>query len=459
MPENISNFEYLQSFVESMAAVMITDLDGLVVYMSEKYAKLMGLDKEAAIGKHVRSFIPATRMHIVAKTGKEELGSIYTVHDGSIIIIDRIPIMLDSERIGAAVYAFMTGPGPDITKDAMHQIERLNHELRFYKKELQEIRGAKYTFENFIGETPEIQKIKENVLKAAQTRSTILVTGETGTGKELVCHAIHNLSPRAHHPFVKINCSAIPGELLESELFGYEEGAFTGAKRGGKIGKFEAANYGTLFMDEISQLPYSFQPKLLRVLQEREIERVGSTRSIPVDVRMVFASNENLMEMVGKGDFRKDLYYRIDVVNIHIPPLRERLDDIPLLVNHLLHKLNADLGIRISGVSPEVIELFQSHNWPGNIRELEHSLERAANIVLSGTLERKHFRDLLYRADGESKGSAHIDLALARAKAEKEAVLRALEMTGGNVKRAADILNIHRSVLYDKINKYKINMR
>ena len=232
---------------------------------------------------------------------------------------------------------------------------------------------------------------KELARKVAQTKSTVLITGETGTGKELFAHAIHQASTRRHQSFIALNCAAIPKDLIESELFGYEEGAFSGARKGGKPGKFEMAHQGTLYLDEIDQLPLLVQSKILRAIQEKEVERIGGTRTTHTDIRLICTSNRNLRELVDKGEFREDLYYRIHVVSLHVPPLRERLDDIPELVNHFIAKINRGLGLNIRGIERDVLESFKRYYWPGNVRELEHVLERAANIALSGYLRRLPF--------------------------------------------------------------------
>ena len=231
----------------------------------------------------------------------------------------------------------------------------------------------------------------------AQTKSTVLITGETGTGKELFRACIHHASSRNHQPFIALNCAAIPRDLIESELFGYEEGAFSGARKGGKPGKFELAHRGSLYLDEIDQLPLPLQSKILRAIQEKEIERIGGTKVIDTDIRLICTSNRNLLELVENGEFREDLYYRINVVTLNVPPLRERLEDIPELVKHFIAKINKGLGLNIQGVHNDVLKYFKNYAWPGNVREVEHVLERAANIALSGYLHLYHFEQFIPR--------------------------------------------------------------
>jgi transcriptional regulator with PAS, ATPase and Fis domain len=334
--------------------------------------------------------------------------------------------------------------------------------LNQFKKELQKLRGAKYSLNNIIGSSEAITEAKELARKVAQTKSTVLITGETGTGKELFAHAIHQASPRRHQPFIALNCAAIPKDLIESELFGYEEGAFSGARKGGKLGKFEMAHQGSLYLDEIDQLPLPLQSKLLRAIQEKEVERIGGTGTICTDIRLICTSNTNLMELVEKGEFREDLYYRVHVVSLQVPPLRERLDDIAELVNHFIAKINNGLGLNIQGVHKDVLKSFARYRWPGNVRELEHLLERAANVALSGYLNVYHFERFVPRLlDGTPSKpiKKFANLNDLRIKLEKDAIINVLKTTKGNKKRAAEIFQIDRSVLYKKISRYKINAK
>ncbi|KYZ76455.1 hypothetical protein AXX12_08460 [Anaerosporomusa subterranea] len=450
--------EMIYKALESMAGFVITDTEGRIVYLSQRYADILEVDAAEAVGKLAANIIPHTRMQIVTQTGREEIGMIFKLKNGESILVNRIPIKVDDKVIGA--FAFSTfSTGELNTAATIDRVQRLNQEVCQYKKELKELRGAKYSIDQIIGASPAIHKIKETIRKVSQTKSTVLITGETGTGKELVAHAIHQLSPRNHHSFIRVNCAAIPPDLLESELFGYEEGAFTGAKRGGKLGKFEMANYGTLLLDEINQMPIYLQSKLLRVIQESEVERVGGNKLIDIDVRLIFTTNQDLLELVRKGDFREDLYYRINVVTVDVPPLRHRKEDIPSLVNYFVKKINREIGLHITNVEDEVMNLFQTHDWPGNIRELGYVLERAANIQLSGSIGMDCFENLILRIQNESSNvSRDSGLASARAQAEKEKILQALNMANGNVKLASQFLKIHRSVLYDKIKKYCITI-
>lgn len=447
--------EIMSQTLEAISVIMI-DQDGRIAFINEEYAKVLNVDPEEVIGIPVEEIIPHSRMPHVLRTGKEEIGSVFIMKNGVPIIVNRIPVKKNGEIIGVVAYTTYNKLADINTYQ--RQILYLNHELSIYKNELTKLRGAKYSLDQVIGTSPEIIKLKDLTRKVAKTKSTVLIVGETGTGKEAIAHSIHQLSPRGHQPFIRLNCAAIPKELLEAEMFGYEEGAFTGAKKGGRPGKFELANGGTLFLDEVHQLPLNLQSKLLRVLQEKEIERVGGEKLIGIDARLICTTNQNLIEMVNKGEFRDDFYYRINVVEIAIPPLRERIDDIPQLVDHFIAKNNRELGLDIKGVEEEVYDLFSRYHWPGNIRELEHALERAANSVQSGcfTLADLDFiaRRINYNASDEEESPKTMEEI--RNRAEKAAIIQALRKTNRNKKLAAELLQIDRTVLYDKIKKYQI---
>jgi len=278
--------------------------------------------------------------------------------------------------------------------------------------------------------------------------------GESGTGKELFAHAIHNASDRAHGNFVKVNCAAIPVDLLESELFGYEKGSFTGANKEGKIGKFELADGGTIFLDEIGDMPLYMQAKLLRVLQEKEVERIGSVVTKRIDIRVVAATNRNLENMVKSGEFREDLYYRLNVVTINIPPLRERPEDIVTLTSFLIDKICNKLDKKISGISTKAMNYMKKYRWEGNVRQLENVLERAINIVeYGGEIGLEHLpQDIMENIIEKPIEKLEDTLN----KAEKEAILDALRVFNGNKTKVAKALNISRTTLYEKMTKHNI---
>lgn len=457
MTEIDLKMEIMNNILSEFETFVVVDLEERVVFLNDNYAKILNIDSEKAIGMFVKDLIPGTQMQKVLNSGKEDIGSLFELKDGRTIVCNRLPIKKNGKLLGAI--AFATFKKMDEITIFMERINALNAELSIYKRELGILRGAKYSLEQIIGNDQKIQEIKELIKKIAHTKSTVLITGETGTGKELFAHAIHEQGPRKHKSLVRINCAAIPSELLESELFGYEEGSFTGAKKGGKPGKFELANGGSLILDEVHLLPLNFQAKLLRTIQEREIERVGSIKSRSIDVRLICISNVDLKSLVEKGEFREDLYYRIDVVHIEVPPLRDRLTDIDSLVKMFILKLNNELSLNITGIEPDIIKLFKSYYWPGNIRELEHSIERAANYAVSGMLSKENFeflyeRQLVQSNNLEMKEGA--SLQEIREQSEKIAIIKSLIKNNGNKSAASRDLNIDRSVLYDKIEKYKL---
>ena len=312
----------------------------------------------------------------------------------------------------------------------------------------------------FIGESIQIRKIKDTISRIAQTNSSILITGESGTGKEVVARTIHEQSPVSSGPFVAINIGGVPENLLESELFGYEKGAFTGANSR-KIGMFELANGGTLFLDEIGDMPFSLQVKILRVLQERSITRLGGTEPLPINARIICATNKDLEQMVRDGKFREDLFFRLNVVRIHIPPLRERKDDIPLLAAWIIKKLNANMGRHFSGLTPEAMEKLKSYDFYGNIRELENILERAAifsdgDLITDDNIELRG-KDLRPAASKSTAASADME-AVSLKEIEKQTIEKALRRWEGNRTKAAKELGITRRTLITKIEEYDLDV-
>lgn len=320
---------------------------------------------------------------------------------------------------------------------------------KYFKKSLQ----SKYSIDNIIGNSEVVLKLKESIIKAARIKSTVLILGETGVGKELVAQSIASLSDRRFNPFVRINCAAIPDNLLESELFGYEEGAYTGAAKGGNIGKFEIADEGTIFLDEIGDMKMMMQAKILRVLQEKEIERVGGRYPIPVDVRVIAATHANLEEMVEKGTFRKDLFYRLNVIPVRIPPLREHVEDIEELVNHFAEKYAEESGISNMHIENGVYELLKKYDWPGNIRELKNTVEMLVGMTV-GEINVDSVIDLL----GEKLSTTNEEGVLKSNadEAEKETIVKYLQICNGNKIKVADMLGISRSSLYNKLRKYNL---
>ncbi|NLX91652.1 MAG: sigma 54-interacting transcriptional regulator [Firmicutes bacterium] len=323
-------------------------------------------------------------------------------------------------------------------------------ETKKMKKIVNRFVGARamYTFNDLIGNNESFLSAVNMAKFASQSDSNVLLIGESGTGKEIFAQAIHNFSKRKDGPFLAINCGGLPRNLVESELFGYAEGAFTGAQKGGNPGKFELADGGTLFLDEIGEMPLEFQVLLLRVLQERAIMRIGGKKLIPVDVRIIAATNKNLKDEVKSGNFRKDLYYRLNVLTISIPPLRERPDDIPLLAEHLLNKLKKGLNKNVKKIDHEVIDAFRNYNWPGNIRELQNVLERALNLSTTENIHISSIPDSIAGCKKELKNISPLNVY------EKQLITSLLKENHGNKTRVAQILGISRTTLYKKLKQY-----
>ena len=312
---------------------------------------------------------------------------------------------------------------------------------------------AKHTFEDILSKSPKMQHIFELIPTIAESESTVLITGESGTGKGLIAQALHNQSPRAGNPFITVNCGAIPDTLLESELFGYKAGAFTDARRN-KPGRFVLAQGGTIFLDEIGDVAPAIQAKLLRVLQDKVFEPLGGVQSIKADVRIITATNMNLKELVEEGRFRTDLYYRINVFRLDLPPLRERMEDIPLLVNHFIAKFSALKGKEISGVSPEALASIMKHEYPGNVRELENIIEHAFVLCPGGMIQPDHLPDELQPRTSLARRET-IDLL---SEYEKDLILSALQKNHWNRLKTAKDLGIHKTTLFRKIRKLGIDL-
>ncbi len=317
---------------------------------------------------------------------------------------------------------------------------------------------AHFTFEDLIGASPHFNRAVQLAKQAAPMQSSVLLQGESGTGKDLIAQSIHNASNNHSGPFVAINCAAIPGELFESELFGYEGGAFTGAKKEGRPGKFELADGGTLFLDEIGSMPLTMQAKLLRALENQSIMRVGGVTEIPYSARIIVASNQNLIEAIRMGKFREDLFYRINIIHITIPPLRQRLEDIPVLVKYFCQKISSQINQDID-CSQKAIDALKKQRWPGNVRELENMIERAAFLALNRGSQIIEPEDLIdYSSSQEINSRTYSNISKANLKKiEKETIIKALTSSGGNISKAADYLGVARNTLYRKMKKHQIN--
>jgi transcriptional regulator with PAS, ATPase and Fis domain len=394
-------------------------------------------------------------MHIVAQTGKAEINQTQWIK-GQNMVVQRIPIWQDGKVI-AVFGQVMFKDIKDVSKLA-NKLSLLESKVKLYEEELITLRSTRYTFDSIIGTSQAIGMLKKEALSAATNQFPVLITGDSGTGKELFAQAIHHASPRKLYPFVRINCSAIPKDLLESELFGYDKGAFTGAKAEGKPGKFEIANHGTVFLDEIGDLPLEMQPKLLRVVEEKEFERVGGTRVIRSDFRVIAATNQNLEKMLSDGRFRKDLFYRLNVMPLNIPPLRERRNDIIPLARHFVQQMAQEAALPEINMGPEAKKALMRHDWPGNVRELLNVLERTLSSIETDTVRLVDLPFYLHRTKKKPPQKNQTSIREVQALAEKEAIHYALKEANHNKVKAAKILGIHRTLLYKKMKKYNISL-
>jgi len=433
---------------------LVTDNQGYITHFNKPYGIYLNLDPDAQIGKHCTEVVENSRMHIVAQTGKPEFSDSQRIR-GQNMVVHRIPIKKDGKVI-AVFGQVLFKDVRDVGKLAK-ELSLLESKVKLYEAELLALRSTRYTLDSIIGISDSIASLKAQALKAAASHFPVLISGESGTGKELFAQAIHQAGPRKIYPFVRINCATIPKDLFESELFGYEQGAFTGAKSEGKPGKFELAHRGTIFLDEIGELPAPMQPKLLRVLEEKEFERVGGTRVIRSDFRLIAATNQNLDTMIRDGRFRKDLFYRLNVFPITIPPLRERREDIIPVFMHLLRKLSGEADLFDIRLDRSAQKVLMEHSWPGNIRELSNVLEWTLSSLEGNCIRDRDLPFYLKSRLDILPPERHSPMREAQAHAEVQAIRQALNEAGHNKARAARILGIHRTLLYKKIKKYGLD--
>jgi PAS domain S-box-containing protein len=461
LAEEITNLKEIQTMLQAIInssdeAISVVDEDGRGILINPAYTRITGLSEEQVIGQPATADISeGESMHMkVLKTRRPVRGTAMRVGPNKKeVVVNVAPIIVDGILKGSV----------GVIHD-MSEIQNLNRELNRARQIIRTLE-AKYSFEDIIGQSEEMTIPIEQAKLGAKTPATVLLRGESGTGKELFAHAIHNASDRKFNKFIRVNCAAISESLLESELFGYEEGAFSGAKRGGKRGFFEEANNGSIFLDEIGELPANTQAKLLRVLQEREIVRVGGTKPVPINVRVIAATNMNLEKGIATGDFREDLYYRLNRMPIHIPPLRRRKEDIPLLCERLIRKINQDYGRNVEGVSSKAIKKLMDYDWPGNVRELENVLGRAI-IFLSYNetiIEVEHLPDLhngqtKEKTEPTERNTSSETLASQMEKFEAKIISDTLNLVKGNKTLAAKTLGVSVRNLYYKLEKHGIEI-
>ncbi|URT69722.1 sigma 54-interacting transcriptional regulator [Cytobacillus firmus] len=458
LAEEITNLKDIQTMLQAIIqsseeAISVVDENGKGILINPAYSRLTGLEEEKVIGKPATADISeGESVHMkVLQTRRAMRGVAMRVGPKrKDVIVNVAPVIVDGKLKGSV------GVIHDVS-----EIQNLNRELNRARQIIRTLE-AKYSFEDIIGTSEEMTIAIEQARLGAKTPATVLLRGESGTGKELFAHAIHNASDRKYNKFIRVNCAALSESLLESELFGYEEGAFSGAKRGGKRGLFEEADKGSIFLDEIGELTANTQAKLLRVLQEHEITRVGGTKPITIDVRIIAATNVNLEKGIADGTFREDLYYRLNRMPIHIPSLRRRKEDIPLLCSRLIQKINQEYGRNVEGVTEEAVDKLMAYNWPGNVRELDNILGRAIIFMnYSETkIEERHIPDL-----GANNPSPNIEaseeaqnksLTQMIEQYEARVIRQTLQKLDGNKTRTAKMLGLSVRNLYYKLEKFEI---
>ena len=440
---------------------LIVTPDGNIAYINQPYCDYIGVRREEVLGKPVIDYIDTSRLPEIARdpfyghevaTFHRAAADQYKDHE-RYVFVNRTNVSREGTPIaGVGQIKFVRN-----TLKSSATIQQMMDQIEQYEEDLKRINAEKFSINRILGYSDAIRAVKKLAIKSAASDFPILITGETGTGKEIFANAIHYAGSRSHQPIVHINCAAIPADLLESELFGYESGAFTGARKGGKKGKFELADHGTLFLDEIGDMPLNMQAKVLRVIQEGEIEHIGGYKPIPVDVRIICATNRDLEKMIEEGTFRSDLYFRINVLSIKLPPLRERLGDIDLLIDHYLSELNEKYHTEVT-MTAEARQILGSYSWPGNVRELKNIIERCYAIQDSGLITSGIIPYSLKKGSTHPVASdAGKSLEEMLADVEREILLGTIRRHQGNLKKSAAELGIHRVTLYKKMDKLGIS--
>jgi transcriptional regulator with PAS, ATPase and Fis domain len=424
-------------------AMTVVDAAGCVRYISPVHARFFGLAPNEAIGRPVTEVIENTRLHEVVRTGKAEIGQVQNMR-GVARVVSRIPIVSGSRTLGAIGQVMFKAP--EAVHDLSREVTRLRSEVAYYKRELSDMRQRGNSIDQIVGNSSVVRKLKADIARVAPLDVPVLLIGESGTGKELAAHAIHGLSTRHGKAMISVNAAALPAGLVESELFGYEPGAFSGADRKGRRGRFELAHRSTLFLDEIGDMPAEVQAKLLRVLQDGMVERVGGSAGTQSNFRLVSATHCDLEQLVQSGRFRLDLFYRISTVVLRLPPLRDRLEDIPLLADHFLHDFAHRHERAAKRISPEACAVLRALPWPGNVRQLQHELEQAAIFCEGDTIGPG---DLPRRVTSQPAAGSHVREVLEDV--ELKLIEDALLRCDGNKKQAASELGISRSHLYKRL--------
>ncbi|HNR05365.1 MAG TPA: sigma 54-interacting transcriptional regulator [Bacillota bacterium] len=455
---DVEDGELLKIILDSINdAICVVDENCITRYWNNAAEKLYNIGKDKILGRHIKEFFPNSLLPKIIKERKSYDNIYNNPREGCYNVISASPLYMNGRLVG----------GISLDRDATEFIKtsellmKAQSNLNVLEHEMSIINKNRYSFSQILGNNRAFRDSIRLARDISRSNINVLITGESGTGKELFARAIHMESGREGY-FVPINCSAIPHELIESELFGYTAGAFTGALKTGKIGKIELAHNGTLFLDEIGDMPLSMQPKILRVLENGEMTRIGSEKTIKTNIRIITATNKNLSEMVEAGLFRKDLYYRLNSVVINLPPLRERKDDIPLLVNRFIEDYCMEYGINILGITPEVLDSFVNHSWEGNIRELKNAVERIVVLARNsntGVIDSSFLPQSLggiRKTISAVKQDSIYDLNTILENAEREALINVMRISGGNKAHGAKLLNIPRSTLYFKLKKHNL---
>jgi len=440
----------------STDGLILTNQKGLITFYNEEAVSLLRNPPDTLIDQPIEKILGNRTAINVAMTSVPEVE--VCIINGKNCMVSYVPIdSKDTDLPMGVVITIYLDDNPLSDKMARKWFS-LQQQVKYYKAELEKQGGhSNVAFNKIITKNHSFISLKNEAERVARSTSTVLLTGESGTGKDMFARAIHAASKRARRPFVKVNCAAIPETLLESELFGYEPGSFTGALKKGKPGYFEQAHEGTIFLDEIGEMPLSIQVKVLQVLQEKQFMRVGGTSTQTVNVRIIAATNRDLHEAMAKGEFREDLYYRLNVIELHLPPLRSRPEDILPLAEMFIEKFNSILGTFVTGLAPEARKVLTSYSWPGNIRELENSIERAVNYVWEGEINKEHLPAHIYKNSGIGKTEPGIPSFSSLDDVEKDIILDALKKTDGNKSAAARLLKISRSSFYEKLAKHGIS--
>lgn len=437
--------------------VIFCDTDLNIQFINRIYADYLKVDPDAALGKPITEYIPESRLSTVLETGKSEMGDkchIGRLGDERVLIVNRIPVKGDDGLVGVISQSLFGDVGE--LRDLTERIDQLEKKVTSYKEKIKSALSAKYTIDCIKGQSQAIVKARELLTRYAITDSPVLLLGATGTGKELFAHALHTESKSKHGPFVSINCAAIPQDLLESELFGYAPGAFTGASREGKMGKIELANKGTLFLDEIGDMSLNAQVKLLRVLEDKILYRLGCIHSKKVEFRLIAATNRDLKAMMKDGRFREELYYRLNTMIIAIPLLKERAEDIYLLARHFLDSSNR----HSISLSNKALRALMSYSWPGNIRELKNVIERAMSLCNGEIIDINDLADEVVpntmNASYPENLTTRSTLSDSLANSELNLIQTALAENNWNIVKTSRLLGISRATMYEKIKRYSL---